>query len=82
MRSRPAGGGVAVVLGAGNVTGLAAADAICQVFEHGRAALVKLHPLHEPLAATLARALSPLVESGMIAIAVGGPEVASRAIAS
>jgi acyl-CoA reductase-like NAD-dependent aldehyde dehydrogenase len=82
VRSRPAGGGVAVVLGAGNVTGLAAADAICQVFEHGRAAYVKLHPLHEPLAATLARALSPLVESGMIAIAVGGPDVAARAITS
>lgn len=82
VASRPAVDGVAVVLGAGNVTGLAAADAICQVFEHGRAALVKLHPLHEPLTATLARALAPLVESGMVAFVVGGADVAARAIAS
>jgi len=80
VATRPAVGGVAVVLGAGNVTGLAAADAICQVFEHGRAALVKLHPLHEPLAATLSRAFAPLVESGMIAFIVGGADVAARAI--
>lgn len=82
VATRPAAGGVAVVLGAGNVTGLAAADAICQVFEHGRAAFVKLHPIHEPLAATLGRAFSPLVESGLVAFAVGGPELAARAIAS
>jgi len=45
-RERPRQGGVAAVLGAGNVTGLAVADVVSQVFEHGRAAFVKLHPVH------------------------------------
>jgi hypothetical protein len=80
--TRPRGGGVAVVLGAGNVTGLAVADAICQIFEHGRAALVKLHPAHEPLASVLRNAVAPLVEAGLVAFVVGGTEIAREAIAA
>ena len=81
-RDRPRRGGVAAVLGAGNVTGLAAADCIAQVFEHGRAALLKLHPLHGALAPVLAAALEPLVACGMLAIVTGGPEIAAEAVAS
>lgn len=81
-RDRPRRGGVAVVLGAGNVTGLAAADCISQVFEHGRAALLKLHPLHGALVPVLAAALEPLVACGMLAIVTGGPEIAAEAVAS
>ncbi|MFN9369321.1 MAG: hypothetical protein ACK6CT_11250 [Planctomycetia bacterium] len=80
-RTRPAAGGVAVVLGAGNVTGLAVADAISQIFEHGRAVLLKLHPLHAPLAATLQAALAPLVAADLVAIVAGGTDVAARAVA-
>jgi acyl-CoA reductase-like NAD-dependent aldehyde dehydrogenase len=79
---RPRAGGVAVVLGAGNVTGLAAADVICQIFEHGRAVLLKLHPLHAPLEPVLTRALEPLIEAGLLAIVTGGPEVAQSAVAA
>jgi len=78
---RPRGGGVAVVLGAGNVTGLAAADAICQIFEHGRSVLLKLHPLHAPLAAVLADALKPLIDASVLSIIVGGAELAKAALA-
>ncbi|MCE9632230.1 MAG: hypothetical protein K8S94_16145 [Planctomycetia bacterium] len=81
-RDRPRRGGVAVVLGAGNVTGLAAGDCISQIFEHGRAVLLKLHPLHAPLEAVLRTALEPLVACGMLAIVVGGPDVVTEAIAS
>jgi acyl-CoA reductase-like NAD-dependent aldehyde dehydrogenase len=79
---RPRSGGVAVVLGAGNVTGLAAADVICQIFEHGRAALLKLHPIHAPLEPVLTRALEPLINAGLLAIVTGGPEVAKAAVAA
>jgi len=79
---RPRAGGVAVVLGAGNVTGLAAADVICQIFEHGRAVLLKLHSLHAPLEPVLAAALHPLIEAGLLRIVTGGAEVAQAAIAS
>ncbi len=80
--ARPQVGGVAVVLGAGNVTGLAVADAICQIFEHGRAALVKLHPVHEPLIAVLEEAVAPLVEAGLVSFVVGSAEIAREAIAA
>ncbi|MFM8634086.1 MAG: aldehyde dehydrogenase family protein, partial [Planctomycetia bacterium] len=80
-RERPRSGGVAVVLGAGNVTGLAVADAICQIFEHGRSALVKLHPVHESLAPVLRRALAPLVEKGLVGFVTGGPDVARDLVA-
>ena len=79
---RPRSGGVAVVLGAGNVTGLAAADVICQIFEHGRAVLLKLHPLHAPLEPVLSVALEPLIEAGLLGIVSGGAEIAQAAVAA
>jgi acyl-CoA reductase-like NAD-dependent aldehyde dehydrogenase len=79
---RPRAGGVALVLGAGNVTGLAPSDCISQIFEHGRAVLLKLHPLHAPLVSVLAAALAPLVAAELLAIHVGGPEVVEAAVAS
>jgi hypothetical protein len=80
--TRPRGGGVALVIGAGNVTGLAVADAISQIFEHGRAALVKLHPAHEPLIAVLHEAVAPLVDAGLVAFVAGGTDVATAGIAA
>jgi acyl-CoA reductase-like NAD-dependent aldehyde dehydrogenase len=79
---RPRSGGVAVVLGAGNVTGLAAADVICQIFEHGRAVLLKLHPLHAPLEPVLSVAFEPLIEAGLLGIVTGGAEIAQSAVAA
>jgi acyl-CoA reductase-like NAD-dependent aldehyde dehydrogenase len=82
IQTRPTAGGVAVVLGAGNVTGLAAADAISQIFEHGRAVLLKLHPLHGVLEPILREALGPLVAAGVLEIVTGGAEVAKAAVAA
>lgn len=79
---RPRGGGVAVVLGAGNVTGLGPADVLAQVFEHGRAALLKLHPVQAPLRGILEAALRPLVEAGILAIVAGGADMAREAVAA
>jgi hypothetical protein len=82
IRERTREGGVAVVLGAGNVTGLAPADCICQIFEHGRAVLLKLHPLHAPLEGILREGLSPLIEERLLEIVVGGADLARSAIGS
>lgn len=82
VRDRPGAGGVSLVLGAGNVTGLAAADCISQIFEHGRAALLKLHPLHAPLQPALREALRPLLEAGLLEIVVGGVETARAGLAA
>ena len=82
VEERPRAGGVAVVLGAGNVTGLSAADVLSQIFEHGRGVFLKLHPLHAPLRPVLEAALGPLVEAGLVVIAAAGAEVAQAAIAA
>ena len=81
-RMRPRGGGLAAVLGAGNVTGLAAADVIAQVFEHGRAALLKLHPQHAPLEPVLRAALGPLVAADLVGIVCGDTDVARAVVAA
>ncbi len=71
-QQRPVSEGVAIVLGAGNVTSLAAADAVNQIFEHGRAVLLKLHPVQSSLAPVFRAALKPLVEAGLLSVVVGG----------
>ena len=80
--SRPLGGGVAAVLAAGNVTGLALSDVIDQIFGHGRAALLKLHPLHAPLQSVYRDALAPLREAGLLEVIVGGADVAQVVVAT
>ena len=82
IQTRPSSGGVALVLGAGNVTGLAAADAICQIFEYGRAVLLKLHPLHAGLEPILREALGPLIAAGTLEIVAGGTDLAQAAVAA
>ena len=74
--------GVAVVLGAGNVTGLAAADAVSQIFEQGRAVLLKLHPVQKSLVPVLRSALNPLVEAGLLHVVVGDPALVNDAIST
>lgn len=80
--SRPTSGGVAAVLGAGNVTGLSPADAIDQIFAHGRAVLLKLHPVHAALQPVYRKALAPLCEAGLVEVVVGGTEIAAAAVAA
>jgi acyl-CoA reductase-like NAD-dependent aldehyde dehydrogenase len=77
---RPYSGGVAVVLGAGNVTGLAAADAISQIFEYGRAVLLKLHPVQASFVTVFRSALKPLVEAGLLHVVTGDKELVSDSI--
>lgn len=82
VAERPRAGGVALVLGAGNVTGLAPADCIDQIFAHGRAVFLKLHPLHAPLRGVLERAFEPLIEAGLLTVVAGGVEVAKAVLAA
>ena len=82
VEERPRAGGVALVLGAGNVTGLAPADCVNQIFEHGRAVFLKLHPVHAPLRGVFERAFQPLVEAGLLTIVAGGVEVAKAVLAA
>ena len=82
VATRPRSGGVAAVLGAGNVTSLAPADACSQIFDHGRAAFVKLHPLHAPLEPVYREAFAPLIAADLLVFESGGPELAQGVCAA
>jgi acyl-CoA reductase-like NAD-dependent aldehyde dehydrogenase len=71
--------GVALILGAGNVSSIAALDAADQVLHRGRSALIKLHPHFAGLRETMSGALAPLVERGFLRIVTGGADTGSHA---
>ncbi|MCC7397845.1 MAG: aldehyde dehydrogenase [Planctomycetes bacterium] len=71
-------GGLALVLGAGNVTATPLLDTLEQVFLHQRAVLLKPSPLHTPLLPHFVAALRPLVERDLVRLVPGGAEVAQR----
>lgn len=71
----PAAGGVALVLGAGNITSTPLLDALDQVFVRRRAVLLKLHPVHATLAGTFATALAPLIARGWLRLCCGAAEL-------
>lgn len=65
-------GGVGVVLGAGNVTAIPPLDALYELLAHGRAALVKLNPLTDPMLPVLRRAFAPLIEADVLRVHADG----------
>lgn len=71
-------GGLALVLGAGNVTATPLLDTLEQVFLHRRAVLLKPSPLHTPLLPHFAAALRPLIDRDLVHIVPGGAAVAQR----
>lgn len=64
-------GGLALVLGAGNVTATPVLDVLHQVFLLGRAAVLKLSPLHRTLHPHLSAALQPLIDAGLALVLQG-----------
>jgi acyl-CoA reductase-like NAD-dependent aldehyde dehydrogenase len=70
----------ALVLGAGNVTGIVAADVLGKLFQDQQVVLLKLHPLTDPLRPVLQRAFAPLIEFGCLRILSGDAEFGMRAI--
>jgi acyl-CoA reductase-like NAD-dependent aldehyde dehydrogenase len=69
-----------LVLGAGNVTGILAADMFGKLFQEQHVVLLKLHPLTDPLRPIFERAFSPLIEAGCLRIVSGDAAFGSRAI--
>lgn len=67
-------GGVAVVLGAGNVSSIAPTDALYQLLAHNRVVALKMNPVNEQLGPFLAEALHPLIRDGYLQIVYGGAQ--------
>lgn len=68
-------GGIALVLGAGNVHSIPVFDAVYQLVVENRVVALKLNPVNAWLAPILTTALAPLVKRGFLAIATGGADV-------
>ena len=64
--------GVALVLGAGNVTSIAPLDVLYQLYAENRVALLKLNPVLESLRPVLDRIFAPFVQRGSVRIVTGG----------
>jgi acyl-CoA reductase-like NAD-dependent aldehyde dehydrogenase len=70
--SAPRRGGVAAVLGAGNISAIPACDVLARLFANDEVVVLKLSPLTSTLAPVLEAALQPLVEGGYLRIVQGG----------
>jgi acyl-CoA reductase-like NAD-dependent aldehyde dehydrogenase len=68
----PDGGGVCLVLGAGNVSSIAPLDAVYRLFVHNRVVVLKTHPTLAFMRPILEQAFGALVRGGYLRIVDGG----------
>ncbi len=74
-RGEPGRGGVALVLGAGNVSVIAPTDVIHKLFVQDEVVLLKMHPVNEYLGPIFEQAFASLIDAGYLAIVYGGADV-------
>jgi hypothetical protein len=67
--------GVALVLGAGNVSSIGPMDALYELFAKDHVVLLKMNPVNEHLGPHVAEAFEPLVRAGFLRIVYGGADV-------
>lgn len=72
--------GVAVVLGAGNVTSIAPLDLIQQLFVDDRVALLKFNPVNDYIGPYIEHAFSDLIAAGFVRTAYGGADVGDHLV--
>jgi acyl-CoA reductase-like NAD-dependent aldehyde dehydrogenase len=66
---------VALILGAGNVSAIAAMDALGKLFSENQVVIIKMNPVNAYMGEYLAQAFEPLIRSGFLDIVYGGAEV-------
>jgi acyl-CoA reductase-like NAD-dependent aldehyde dehydrogenase len=80
VRPESAPAGIALVLGAGNVSSIAPTDAFSKLFQEGKVVLLKMNPVNEYLGGIFAQAFIPLIEAGFLRIIYGGADVGTYAV--
>lgn len=68
-------GGLAFVLGAGNIGSIAPLDVLSKLMVEDHVAVLKMNPVNEYLAPLIEEAFEPLVSAGFVAVVTGGKEV-------
>lgn len=71
---------VGVVLGAGNVSSIAATDALTKILIENQAVALKMNPVNEYVGPFFERAFQPLVDADVLRVAYGGIETGSHLI--
>ncbi len=70
-------GGVALILGAGNVSSIPPMDVATKMFIEGFVCILKMNPVNEWVGPHLEKALAPLISRGYLRIVYGGAEEGS-----
>ena len=71
----PRRGGLALVLGAGNITSIAPLDALCKLYGEHSVVLLKLNPVTSALLPVFADIFAPLIEKGFLEIINGDAKI-------
>ena len=77
---RTGGGGVALVLGAGNVASIGPMDVLYKLFCEDQVCLLKMNPVNEYQGPFVMRGLAPLVKEGVLRLAYGGAAVGEHLV--
>jgi hypothetical protein len=78
-REKSTRGKVCLVLGAGNVSSIAAMDALYKLFVEDEVVLLKMNPVNEHVGPHLEKAFAPLVRDGYFDVIYGGADVGAYA---
>ncbi len=68
-------GGVALILGAGNVSSIPPMDALYKMFAEGFVCVVKMNPVNEWVGPHLESAFKPFIDRGYLRVVYGGADV-------
>jgi aldehyde dehydrogenase (NAD(P)+) len=68
-------GGVALVLGAGNVASIPPTDVLYKMFVEGKVCVLKMNPVNAHVGPFIEKAWSHLVDAGYLTVVYGGPDV-------
>ncbi|MDA0587993.1 MAG: aldehyde dehydrogenase family protein [Planctomycetota bacterium] len=72
--------GVSLILGAGNVSGIPAADVLTKLCVENRTVLLKMNPVNEYLGGVFERAFAPLIENDLLRVIYGDAGIGSSAV--
>ncbi|WP_329452310.1 aldehyde dehydrogenase family protein [Streptomyces sp. NBC_01724] len=72
--------GIAVIMGAGNVTSIAPLDVLYQLYAYNRVVLLKLNPITDPLLPVLEQVFAPFIDRGYLRIVTGDSQVGDRLV--
>ncbi len=71
-------GGLALVLGAGNVSAIGPLDALTLLLSDDHVVLLKLNPVNDYLLPVIEEVFEPLIAAGYLAVVTGGAEVGAE----